>query len=124
MLTFDQNTDSLNKRIGVLDVSSTETESLHNYIYFVQGKRTDPRNYAFVGTGNWSNPANWSNELIPPSLLANGETITINPIGSTECVVDVDQTITTANTITVLKGKKIRVLKKFNIQPSAHFNLQ
>jgi hypothetical protein len=109
-LKFDQNPDPIKNRIGVLDVSSTETESLHNYVYFVQKPRTSLLNYVFSGKGNWDTPENWSNKLVPPLNLPPGTEIIIDPIGQEECVLNVPRNIPNGVKLTVKAGKKLRVL--------------
>ena len=90
-----------------------------NFTY-VQG----PPVYEFTGTGNWSTAANWKNGLIPPLVLPSGSEISINPTGTTECVVDVvNQTISSGAKITVQQGKKIRIVNKFNYQTGGTFKV-
>jgi len=66
--------------------------------------------YTFTGNGNWSNPANWSNGRIPPSVITGSNTrIFIDPAVSGECVLDVPQQISSGATIEVKEGKAFRV---------------
>ncbi len=64
--------------------------------------------FTFTGNGNWSSVANWQNNLLPPSTLPAGSTITINP-SSGECVLDVNQTIQSGATLNVAAGKTFRI---------------
>jgi YD repeat-containing protein len=73
-------------------------------------------NFVFTGTGNWSDAANWQNGQKPPTTLPSGYTIVINPAGSGECVLDVNQTISTGASITVATGKKLRVPGNLKLQ--------
>ncbi len=66
--------------------------------------------YTFTGNGNWSVASNWSNNLIPPSVLKDIDQIIIDPVINGECILDVTQTINTGANITVATGKKFRVL--------------
>ena len=61
--------------------------------------------YTFNGNGNWSNDANWVNNLKPPSTLATGNKIFIDPAPGGQCVLDITQFITTSAAITVRSGK-------------------
>lgn len=70
--------------------------------------------FTFTGTGNWSNPANWSGGNIPPSVLPAGSTITINPAVDGECVLDVNMTIQAGATLNVASGKKLRITGNLN----------
>lgn len=72
--------------------------------------------FSFTGNGNWSNPSNWSNSLIPPSTLPQGSQIIINPSAGGECVLDVQQKIATSASVTVQAGKKFVVQGNLVIQ--------
>lgn len=72
--------------------------------------------FTFTGNGNWSNAANWSNNLIPPSTLPHGSQIIINPSGSGECVLDVQQRVSSSAAVTVQAGKKFRIIGNLVIQ--------
>ena len=80
--------------------------------------------YTFTGNGNWSTPSNWKNNLVPQLTLTNGTEVIINPTGTGECVVNVvNQTISTGAKVTVNKGKKIRVVNKFNLLTGGKFEV-
>jgi exo-beta-1,3-glucanase (GH17 family) len=66
--------------------------------------------YTFTGNGNWTNPANWSNGIMPPSLLPSGSSIIIDPAGNGECILNTAQTISSGATLTVQPGKKFIIL--------------
>lgn len=70
--------------------------------------------YTFIGNGNWSNPANWVNNLIPPLNLPPGYQIIIDPQG--ECVLDVPQTISAGSNLTIKAERKFKVNGKLTIQ--------
>ena len=72
--------------------------------------------YSFTGSGNWNVAANWSNNAIPPTPLPPYSTITINPVGTGECIVNVPVTISYGNQLKVQSGKKIRILGNLTIQ--------
>jgi len=73
--------------------------------------------YTFTGTGNWSNPANWSNGQIPPSVITGNNTrIEINPTAGGECVLDVPQQVSNGATIEVKQNKVFKVNGNLTIQ--------
>jgi len=72
--------------------------------------------YSFTGSGNWNVSANWSNNAIPPSPLPPYSSITINPVGTGECIVNVPVIISSGNQLKVQSGKKIRILGNLTIQ--------
>ncbi len=72
--------------------------------------------YSFTGNGNWSNAANWSAGLVPPQNLPHGVQVSINPSGTGECVLDVQQRIPSASSLVVQAGKKFRIMGNLVIQ--------
>jgi Reeler domain len=66
--------------------------------------------YTFTGNGNWNNPANWSNNIIPPASVSGNASIVIDPPNGGECVLNVMQQIGGAVNFTVKQGKKFRIL--------------
>ena len=72
--------------------------------------------YTFTGAGNWNVAANWSNSIIPPAVLANGDQIVIYPFGNGECVLNINQTIPSASSMTVVAGKKFRIVGNLIVQ--------
>lgn len=75
-----------------------------------------PRLYRFTGNGNWDNPNNWANKTISPSELPSGSEIIISPAGSGECILNVQQTVSTRSKITVEDNKRFKVLGNLRIQ--------
>lgn len=68
------------------------------------------QSYTFTGNGNWSNPANWSNGQVPPSVITGSNTrIFIDPATNGECVLDVPQQVSSGATIEIKEGKAFRV---------------
>ncbi|RYY12731.1 MAG: T9SS type A sorting domain-containing protein [Chitinophagaceae bacterium] len=63
--------------------------------------------YTFIGSGSWSNVANWSGGLLPPSSLPPGDKIEIN--GSGTCSLDVDLTIVFGGTLEIKAGKTLSI---------------
>jgi hypothetical protein len=62
--------------------------------------------YKFTGDGNWSNPLNWSNGVIPPSTLPQGSLIIVEPAANGECVIDSLQTVSKGALMIMDSGKK------------------
>lgn len=56
--------------------------------------------FTFTGSGNWSNPANWSGGNVPPSPLPTGSSILITG----NCILDVTQIVQSGASITVATG--------------------
>lgn len=82
----------------------------HVYIYH-------PANvYMFNGDGNWSDPANWTYNTVPPAVLPNGSEILINPKQGGQCVLNVSQTISQGAKLTVMTGKKIQIPLNLSVQ--------
>ncbi len=65
--------------------------------------------YTFTGAGNWTTTTNWNAAGVPPSLLPIGAEIVIDPSGTSECVLNIPQTISKGARFTVKAGKKFRV---------------
>lgn len=65
--------------------------------------------YTFMGSGNWSDPANWQNGSVPPNPLPNGSEVYINPSLNGECILNVPQTISRGANLRVEPGKRFRV---------------
>ena len=66
--------------------------------------------YTFTGNGNWDDPANWSNNAIPPAVLDVSSTIVIDPPADGECVLNVVQHVGSKVNFKVNDGKKLRIL--------------
>jgi hypothetical protein len=71
--------------------------------------------YTFSGNGNWDDTANWTGNMLPPSLLPAGAEIIIDPAVNGECVLSVAQTISTGAKLTVQANKKFRITGDLNI---------
>ena len=66
--------------------------------------------YTFTGNGNWDDPANWSNNTIPPAVLNTTSTIVIDPPVDGECVLNIVQHVGSNVNFKVNDGKKLRIL--------------
>jgi ELWxxDGT repeat protein len=62
--------------------------------------------YSFTGSGNWSNPANWSGGIVPPSTLPSGSNIVITG----NCILDVTQNVQSGASVTVATGGSLLIL--------------
>lgn len=83
---------------------------------FTNGYVQTPNFYKFIGTGNWDNQVNWERELIPPSVLPICSEVIIDPVGSTECILNIPHTVSSGARIVVNTGKRLRILGNLNIQ--------
>lgn len=96
------------------------TTTGNNALYLLGSNTQDytitASSFTFTGNGNWSTAANWSNSLVPPATLPHGSQIIINPGGTGECVLDIQQRVSSAASVTVQAGKKFRVLGNLLIQ--------
>ena len=71
--------------------------------------------YSFKGTGDWNNANNWSNNIIPPSVLPSCAEIIVNPQTGGECRLNVPQTISEGAKITVVTGSSFIVMGNLTI---------
>ena len=71
--------------------------------------------YTFTGNGNWNDPANWSNNMVPPAILNGSAGIIIDPPAGGECVLNVMQQIGGSVNFTVKEGKKFRIVGGLSI---------
>lgn len=72
-----------------------------------------PVTYTFTGDGNWNDPANWENNLVPPEPTNIGSEIIINNIGGGQCLLNIPYTVTTGTSLTILTGKSMVVPANF-----------
>lgn len=91
-------------------------ENIWQRLNYVMCNSTAPRLYTFIGNGNWSIPANWSNGLVPPAVLPAGDQIVIYPLANGECVLNVNQTIPTGGSLFVVSNKKFRITGNLSVQ--------
>lgn len=85
-------------------------------VKFSTGSGATPTTFSFTGSGNWSSPANWQGNTVPPSTIPSGVTIIINPSGNNECVMDVPVTLSQGASLTVADAKKLRINGNLIIQ--------
>ncbi len=72
--------------------------------------------YTFTGNGNWNYPANWANNLFPPSTTGQGSNIIINNVSGGQCILNVSYSVTTGTKLTVMSGKKLVINGKLTIK--------
>ena len=70
---------------------------------------TPPVVYTFNGNGNWNNPANWLNNIMPPATLASGSEIIIDPVSTGQCILNIPYIVSQGTKLTVMSGKKFVV---------------
>jgi subtilisin family serine protease len=71
--------------------------------------------YTFTGNGNWNTASNWLNNAIPPALLPSNAQVIINPAGTGECVLNIEQHVMPGASIKVMPGKKFRIASNLQI---------
>lgn len=98
------------------DVPFTLCDDIWQRLNYVMCNATPPKTYTFGGSGNWTNPVNWANGIIPPAVLAPGDQIIIYPIGNAECILNTTQTISTGSKLHVVTNKKMLVTGNLIIQ--------
>ena len=75
-----------------------------------------PLVYTFNGNGNWDNPANWSNNTIPPAILTGNASIIVDPPAGSECILNIVQRVQNGAILTVIDGKKFTISGDLIIQ--------
>jgi hypothetical protein len=69
--------------------------------------------YTFIGNGNWSDPANWDSNGVPPGETSPGSSIHIHSlIAGAKCILDVPYTVkagTDPTTLVVYAGNNLVV---------------
>ncbi len=72
---------------GNATTGTAVSTSLATFSPFTFGILTAGTTYTFTGDGNWDNPANWSNNTVPPATLTAPNKIVINPAPGGTCIV-------------------------------------
>jgi hypothetical protein len=67
------------------------------------------QSYVFTGSGNWSNEANWQNNLKPPTELPAGNIILIKPAADAPCILDAAQTIKKGGLLIIANEKQLEL---------------
>ncbi len=76
----------------------------------------NPQIYRFTGNGNWSDGANWENQLIPPAYLPGGDLIVIDNAAGGQCVLNVTQYVSNTGSLIINAGKKIIIPGALKVQ--------
>ncbi len=90
--------------LGVADVNST-----FRGIAFAPEPAASLITFTFIGNGNWTDAANWTNNVKPPSTLLAGSEIIINHTANGSCILDTAQTILAGAKLTINPGKNVTV---------------
>jgi hypothetical protein len=61
--------------------------------------------YQFRGDGDWDLATNWEGNIVPPTTLAGGSEIIIDPIPGGECKLNIPYTLSPGSTLSVKPGK-------------------
>ena len=72
--------------------------------------------YHFTGNGNWNIPSNWENSIVPPKHVLHCAEIIIDPVAGGECILNTSQVVAPGAKITVVAGKKFRVMGNVLVQ--------
>ena len=72
--------------------------------------------YLFNGNGNWSDSANWKNNLVPPATLISGNEIFIDPVNGGNCTLDVPFVMPAGTKLSVNAGKEFLVKGNLTVQ--------
>jgi len=72
--------------------------------------------YTFTGNGNWDIASNWSNNNIPPSPLPATNHIIINHAAGGQCILNVQQTISTGASFTVNSNTHLVIAGNLRLQ--------
>ena len=72
--------------------------------------------YTFNGTGNWSQPSNWSNNTAPPATIVSGSEIIIDPLQGGQCILNIPYTIPAGVRLIITVAKDFVVQGNLTIQ--------
>ncbi len=72
--------------------------------------------YVFTGNGDWSNPANWQNNQMPPDILPSGNVILILPAADGICVLNINQQIASGGIFLVGQQKNLLIQGNLGIE--------
>ncbi|MCU0470724.1 MAG: PQQ-dependent sugar dehydrogenase [Arcicella sp.] len=100
-----------------------ETEDGEMYATFLFGSNSvcrvvadGPKQYTFIGNGNWTDANNWSNNTVPPSNTLTGSIIVIRPTIGGECIVNAPVTIATGTQVMIENQKQMRFSSNLTFQ--------
>ena len=70
--------------------------------------------YTFIGNGNWTTPANWTNNLVPSNIITSTDEVLINPASGGQCTYSGNMAVLNGGKLTVQPGKILNVSGDFN----------
>ena len=76
----------------------------------------NPTLYIFTGTGNYNVPANWNNNMVPPSQILIGDEVVIDPQNGGECIMNVPVTVQPGAKFTVMPGKVLKISSNLQVK--------
>lgn len=94
---------------GGSEVSFLLCDNIWQRLNYLMCNSTPPQVYMFTGSGNWNVAANWQNNRIPPAVLPAGDQIVIYPFANGECILNVQQTVSSGASLVVVGGKRFRI---------------
>jgi photosystem II stability/assembly factor-like uncharacterized protein len=122
LITGNQYTDNtpslLSNNVYMVRAVKSETSPSGNYRNMSEGifvSKLINTTFTFSGNGNWSNPGNWTGNLKPPVILPAGFSIVIDPVIGGECILDIDQEISSGANFRVMPGKFFTIAEAMSI---------
>ncbi len=67
--------------------------------------------YHFIGSGNWSDAANWEGFVKPPFTIPSGHVVFIDPTGTSECIINDSLEVSSGAQLLLRPGKRMRFTK-------------
>lgn len=99
---------------------TAKSDAMTNFIddatVTISGATAQHITYTFTGDGNWNNPANWSNNKIPPSTLPVFSSIIIDHVVGGQCILNVPQNLASGASFIINAGKNLIVQGSLKIQ--------
>ncbi len=75
----------------------------------INGATAQSFTYTFTGNGNWTDAANWADNLLPPATLPVFSSIIINHAINGKCLLNVPQNIATGASFIINTGKNLQI---------------
>lgn len=72
--------------------------------------------YKFVGSGNFTDPANWANSMVPPNPLPANSEIIINNVNGGQCILNISYNVSPNSRVTVVLGSNLIIPGLLRIQ--------
>lgn len=100
-----QNGPNIPVAAGVYTILFNRTSGKYNF--YLSDTSLTQALYTFNGNGNWSDPSNWLNNLLPPDSVSLGSVILIDPIVGGKCIVDMQKQLKNLDFLEVAPDKEI-----------------